>query len=187
MGFACDERADLVGGGIRFHIEVESGIGERLKDVGEHRETASRRHDVGELSGPYVSDAAGIAGDAAKVIVVEEDDVAVRGQVAVRLEIERPRRPARREGGDRVLGDVLGIGRHETAVGEDAGGRLTEEPRVGHDVGVVPSAGFGFEACASEPPKAVLNELRAFVNSLGMIQSLFEELSLIFGSICRYW
>lgn len=119
---------------------------------------------------------------------MKQDDIAVGGDVAVGLEIHRSGRTARGEGGQGILRDVLGVPRNESSVGEDAGLRLTEEPRMRHDVGVVPPAPVSaLFVRLSPPPKAVLKELRAFVNSLGMIQSLLDALSLIFGRVCRYW
>ncbi len=84
--------------------------------------------------------------------------------------------------------------RHEAAVREDPRVRGTLEPAVGHGAGGAGRSSSGVAVgvvrsamSVTDPANAVLMPLSASVNSLGMIQSLLEALSAIFGRVCRYW
>lgn len=141
------------------------------------------REQSSELPRPDLMDAASVVGETDEVRVVEQHHVAVRGDLAVRLDVLRTGGMSGREGRGRVLPDagVLALRGDETAMGEDSGVPRLREVRVRHAPGSVlvgPCPGFGVNALPIP--------FSASVSSLGMIQSLLDWPSLIFGSICRY-
>src|SRR5690606_16677621 len=88
----------------------------------------------------------------------------------------------RRESARRVLPQGRVADGHQAAMGEDPRVPRSGEERMRH--------ASGRESADAEPGrgvKALPIPLSASVSSLGMIHSLLDELSLIFGSICRYW
>src|SRR5690606_18709316 len=111
---------------------------------------------------------------------VEEDHISVSGHLTVGLDVLRSRGLRGRECTRRVLPQRRLAVRDEAAVREDP-----RVPRPGEE-GVRHAPGC-------EPPgpwrgvNALPMPLRASVSSLGTIHSLLDGLSLIFGSICRYW
>ena len=101
-----------------------------------------------------------------------------------------------RDGREGVLGDAVGLAlrRDQSTVREHPRCRGAREPGVRHDGSVGAGDGAGGIAASvrramsfTEPAKAPLMPLSASVNSLGMIQSLLEALSAIFGRVSRYW
>jgi hypothetical protein len=122
---------------------------------------------------------------------VEEDHDAVGGQMAVRLHVSRTDRVRGGEGGDRVLDDALRVVGNESAMSQHTRSRAGGEPRVAHEgsaggVAVV-AGGLGASPASVRAANALPRPFIASVNSLGMIHSLLDALSLIFGSVCRYW
>lgn len=98
----------------------------------------------------------------------------VRRQTTIRLDVGHACGVRRRERSDRVFDHIGGVRQHETPMRKDARSRFALEKGVRH-------------GCVSRPPLNPFPKVfSASVSSLGMIQSLEEALSLIFGRVCRY-
>ena len=110
---------------------------------------------------------------------MEQHDLAVPGEMTVGLDVGRASALRR---GNRCVGVLRNrFVNRQPPVRKDARVWRVDEVRVGH------ACSSGADFAASRAPNAPDTPLSASVNSLGMIQSLLDALSLIFGSVCRYW
>ena len=134
--------------------------------------------DRAQLGGGEVGRPDADAGRDAKVGVVADHRDAVGGDVHVRLDV-------RHADGERLARTASSV--FSGAVDREPAVR--EHPRgSGGEVPVAGCADPYFAGRLATPAKnPSLMPLRASVNSLGMIQSLFDSPSAIFGSVCRYW
>ena len=137
-----------------------------------------------QLTCTHLTDGPGVAGESCDVVIVEEHHVAARCDLTIGLDVLDAGGMGGRESPGGVLPDAGVLARRgdQTTVGEDSGIPRLREVRVRHAPGSVfdgPWPGFGVNALPMP--------LSASVSSLGMIQSLLDCPSLIFGSICRYW
>ena len=84
-----------------------------------------------------------------EIVVVEENDDAIGGQVAVRLDVHRTGRVRGRHRGERVLDDAVRdvVRRQQPAVGEDPRPRGALEPAVRHDSGGAARSSCGVAGC----------------------------------------
>ena len=174
-----DQGADGIRGSRCLHIEIEARGREVLERSAQSNQSAAVRHQRRQLGKIDLDDAPRVAGDTTKIGIVEEHDVAIASEVAVGLDEDGAGLLRGRDGCVGILSDR--VVERQSTVGEDARVRRIGEVRVGHTY----SSGVGL--AASRGPNAPETPLRASVNSLGMIHSLLDALSLIFGRVCRYW
>src|SRR6218665_379395 len=176
----CDDLSEWHRSGIRLHVDVESSVRKQLEGLAGGEQTTVVGEQGPQFACADVRHGAIVSVQPGERRIVEQHNVAVGGDVTVGLDVFGTRRVCGGEGCGRVLPHTGVLARRgdKTAVGEDSGVTRLLEVRVRHAPGVF-VGGFGVNA---EPMP-----LSASVSSLGMIHSLLDELSLIFGSICRYW
>lgn len=137
--------------------------------------------DAAEFPRAHLPHRTVVAEEAFESRVVEEHHVAIGRHLAVCLDVVDTGGVSDGERRRCVLPDAGILARRgdQTAVSEDSGMPCLREVRVRHAPGRVllgpPWPGFGV--------KALPMPLRASVSSLGMIHSLLDWPSLIFGSI----
>lgn len=180
-----EDRAQRFHGGGGFHIDVEPRSGEGVQSLSHRQKAAVVSEQSGEFDRTHLIDSPWIAGKALKCRVMEEHDVTVCGDLAVGLYVLGSRGMSGCEGGGRVVPDtgILARRGEKTTMGEDS-----RMPRLA-EIGVRHTPGGGLVGGWPDPGrgvKAVPMPLSASVSSLGMIHSLLDWPSLIFGSICRY-
>lgn len=177
-------RAKGVDGSGSLHINIEAGVGEAVERLLNRKKPAMIFEHRPQVACRDAIHGARIAREALKRLVMEQHHVAVCCHLAIGLDVFDSGSVCCCKSGGRVLPHAGAFAHrgNETAVGENSGITRSRKKRVGHAPGgVLGGVWSGFGVNADPMP------LRASVSSLGMIQSLLEWPSLIFGSICRYW